>query len=424
MPKVSATAHNYDATMHLVVVSDSERFGGAAVAADRFVRDVRGVVRVSRLVNSPAVDPSPVVRKTVTQPQVVARLGSRILADGWRTIAQRAATRQFRRAFARLRPDIINLHNLHDAEWAGWGPEVVSTCAETAATVWTLHDMWSFTGGCAYSFGCTRFVTGCDNKCSCPNEWPKPPATQLEKRWEERAQLVAKHPSLVAVAPSEWLATQARLGVWRQHRVDVIPYAIPLHIYKPKSRDLARASLGIDTKRMVLMASAMDLAERRKGGDFLVDAMKHLRDLDVDLITVGKSRLPVTVKGTNYHLGVVKTEAELVNAYNSADVFIHPAIVDNLPNVVLEAIACGTPVVAFPVGGVPEMVRPGQTGWLAEQTTSAALAEAILDAAENVRQGVDLRSACRAISDSEYAPHVQRDRYLRLFFELTGRRIH
>ena len=108
-------------------------------------------------------------------------------------------------------------------------------------------------------------------------------------------------------------------------------------------------------------------------------------------------------------------------AYNAADLFIHPALVDNLPNVVMEAIACGIPVVGFPIGGVPDMVRPVQTGWLASEVSPEGLARAIDIALNDVKQGLDLRHSCRAVAEAEYSAGLQAQHYLSLYQSLCDK---
>src|SRR5262249_5214313 len=125
------------------------------------------------------------------------------------------------------RPDIINVHNLHGAAPWGWGPRLVEVCLEFAPVVWTLHDMWSFTGRCAYSYDCEKFISGCDASCPTPDEEPKLPAERIHAAWEERRALYARHvDDLVIVTPSRWLAEQARRGMFARHRIEVIPYGL------------------------------------------------------------------------------------------------------------------------------------------------------------------------------------------------------
>jgi glycosyltransferase involved in cell wall biosynthesis len=139
------------------------------------------------------------------------------------------------------------------------------------------------------------------------------------------------------------------------------------------------------------------------------------------LVTLGAGSFADNIDGVNVEsLGYVDHERTKILAYNAADVFVHPARVDNLPNVVMEAIACGTPVIGLPVGGVPEMVRHGQTGWLADKATSASLAETIDCALEDLAKGVSLRGGCRAVAEADYAVERQASRYIGLFASLMN----
>jgi glycosyltransferase involved in cell wall biosynthesis len=107
-------------------------------------------------------------------------------------------------------------------------------------------------------------------------------------------------------------------------------------------------------------------------------------------------------------------------AYNAADALLHPAPVDNFPNVALESLACGTPVIALPIGGLPEIVRPSVTGWLAQDPTAAGLGQAVNEALTALEDGVDLRPVCRHLAEMEYPLELQATRYRRLFTDLTA----
>jgi glycosyltransferase involved in cell wall biosynthesis len=104
-----------------------------------------------------------------------------------------------------------------------------------------------------------------------------------------------------------------------------------------------------------------------------------------------------------------------VLAYSAADVFVHPSRADNLPSTVMESIACGTPVVSFNVGGTPEMVRPGETGWLANEANASALAATLDQVCGEIAAGSNLRNACRAVAETEYGDELQARRYISLF---------
>ncbi|OEU49622.1 MAG: hypothetical protein BA861_09085 [Desulfobacterales bacterium S3730MH5] len=276
--------------------------------------------------------------------------------------------------------------------------------------------MWSFTGRCAYAYDCRKFIVGCNDSCPTHGEYPALARERIAYVWKQRQRILAEHPNLVAVCPSRWLAQEALAGSWSNHRVEVIPYGLALKAYRPIDRDLARRALGIETPGPVLLTVAERLTDRRKGGGILIEAMQHILSRPLTWVTMGHGRPSIHVDGLHiHHLDYVDHERTKVLAYSAADVFVHPAPVDNLPNTVMEAIACGAPVVGFGTGGVPDMVRPGQTGWLSEETTAQALATTIEKALADICQGSDLRTSCRTVAETEYGLDLQARRYLELF---------
>jgi glycosyltransferase involved in cell wall biosynthesis len=148
----------------------------------------------------------------------------------------------------------------------------------------------------------------------------------------------------------------------------------------------------------------------------LLDAIARVRTRPLTLLLLGEGPLAIRDPEITVHaLGYVDHDRTKVLAYNAADVSVHPAPVDNLPNTVLEALACGTPVIGLPIGGVPEMVRPGKTGWLADAATAEALAAALAQALDDVVSGIDMRQSCRQVADDEYSQDLQASRYVHLF---------
>ncbi len=405
--------------MRVLMLSDNESMGGAAIAASRLAAALvdRGLEVIRAVGRADGHDHPWATRTLVTwREQVLMRALGRISERLRMVVVGRVTGGRLKRLLDEVQPDVANIHNLHNA---GWSAELVAVCARHAPTVWTLHDMWSFTGRCAYSYDCRQFISGCDAACPTSAEYPPLSPRLIAGAWKRRGRLFAACADLVAVCPSNWLAQDARAGFWAGHRVEVIPYGLPLDIYVPTGQALGRGALGVNSTGPVLLAAAQDLNERRKGGAILVQALQKVRHRPFTLMTLGHGHLPVAAEGVGLHsLGYVDHERTRVLAYNAADLLVHPAPVDNLPIVVLEAIACGTPCVGFEVGGVPDMVRPGVTGWLAQDMTADALATAIEDALATIEEGTDLGSSCRAIAESEYAAEIQAQRYLTLFGSL------
>lgn len=406
--------------MHLVMVSDFETSGGAATSASRLAQGLHEAGhKVTRIVSRPDQQPHPWT--TVTSPLfLMGRAALRMhLRNVWGPVSRRLSIGVIHRLLSDLTPDVVNVHNLHSAFDLGFSPNLLRACVRHAPTVWTLHDMWSFTGRCAYNYDCRKFVAGCDSTCPTPTEYPALSPRKIAGAWRSRLGLLESSPQLVAVTPSQWLAWEAVSGLWSSNRVEVVPYGLSLDSHVVLDRTMARQALGIGEGGPVLLTSAEDLADRRKGGSLLVEALARLNTGPIVLVTLGHGGLVVNADGVDVvNLGFIDHERTKVLAYNAADIFVHPALADNLPNVVMEAIACGTPVVGFPVGGVPEMVRPGQTGWLAGEVSPEALVAAIDGAVQDIKTGNDMRSSCRDVAESEYDVRMQVHHYLKLFKSL------
>lgn len=407
------------------MISDLEMQGGAAIAAGRLADGlVAGGDEVFRFVKFPQGGP----HRWTTR-----LLGGRTRDRFTWGIVEKAARRvslrleawtqrvgllaRLRRELRRLRPDAISVHNIAHA---GWWPDLVRICQEEAPTVWTLHDMWSFTGRCGYRFDCAKFRTGCDAACPTAHEYPALAPDRIRTAWAMKKRALSESPALVAACPSRWLAAEARDGFWSGHRVEVIPYGLPVSVYEPIGRPLAREALGIQCEGPVLLFAADVLGERRKGGELLLEALSLLPRRPLTVLTLGHGEMPVRGDRIRHvPLGYIGHERTKALAYASADALVHPALADNLPLVALEAVACGTPVVAYAVGGLPEIVRPGVTGWLANSVTARGLADAILAGLEDRS---DLRDSCRRVAVTEYSSEIQAGRYRALFASLGARR--
>lgn len=409
--------------MHFVMLSDQETMGGAAIAASRLATAlVAAGHRVTRIVATPSGRHHPWTTLPVPAWTWLYRVLRRALpVAGREALDRRNAEQWLAKTLDQLRPDILNLHNLHGARLGGWSPHLAAICLEQAPTLWTLHDMWSFTGRCAYNGDCRRFVTGCTADCPTAHEYPALAPNRIAGAYAARQALYNACPDLVAVAPSRWLAAEAQAGLWCGRRVEVIPYGLPLDVFAPMDRAAARAALGVRPCGPVLLVVAQRLDDPRKGGALLAQALRGCRPRPLTVLTLGSGTLPLHEPDiAQIALGFVQDEQTMVCAYNAADVFVHPARQDNLPNVVLESIACGTPVVGLPIGGVPDIVRTDETGWLAAKADADALTEALENALTFIRDQGDLRASCRRIAESEYAAPLQAARYAALGKEMIA----
>lgn len=410
--------------MRVVMLSDLEARGGAAIAANRLARGLAATGQDVRFVTLvPDGNPSrpfvvwSLAEATRQGDRIIRRLPSRTAQH---LLRRPLALRALRSALDQLRPDVINVHNLHGGWPLGWSVRHVAECARRAPTVWTLHDMWSFTGRCAYSGDCLRYVGGCDAACPTPSEAPALAPALIGAAWRERRSTFNEAPRLTAVAPSRWLAARAAEGLWRDHTVEVIPYGLPLATFAAHDRAAARQALGLDVAGPVLLAAAAQLDDPRKGVAALVESLRSVERRPLTLLLMGAATPPaVSADVRVVALGLVNSPARQSLVYSAADLYVHSALADNLPNTIMESLACGTPTLAFDVGGVGELVRPGRTGWLVGEVSPAALARGI-DAALAALDRDDLRGPCRAVAAAEYGDDLQATRYLGLFERLRA----
>ncbi len=405
------------------MVSDWETAGGAAIAASRLADGLAALGHeVLRIVRKCDGKQHGWRTSTSGYPELSVRLRlmSRLSQYHREHAVAAAAEEQLAAIITEFHPDIINLHNLHGGTDAGWSWRMAEACAQTCPTVWTLHDMWSFTGRCVYAYGCRQFMTGCGGNCPSAGEYPSLDPSRIAAAWESRRDVFQKASSLVGVSPSDWLKGEAKAGLWKNHRVETIRNGLPLDKYCPLSQQAARRELGIHQPGPVILAVAQNWDDRRKGGCYLEKMIEQTAIRPLTLVLLGGGAPPKAGAGVAVHpLGFIDDERTKALAYSAADLLLHPAPVDNLPNVVMEAIACGTPVVAFPTGGVVEMVFPGRTGWLASNVSAGALKEATETAISQINKGLSLREACRQFALGEYGQDLQARRYVALFSDMS-----
>jgi glycosyltransferase involved in cell wall biosynthesis len=274
--------------------------------------------------------------------------------------------------------DVIHLHWVATAQTPASLRKLLDT---EKPVVWTLHDEGPFTGGCHYTAGCTGFRHACEACVQLRKDPLLVPSVVLR----DKAQLLAES-QLTLVAPSVWLAEQARTSaVFGGSRIEVIPNGVDTDMFRVRSRREARGRLGLDPDAVYVLCGA-NHEERRKGVASLDAALARvvhdprLAARDVRVLWAGHEPSNGLFKGLAVtNLGRLETEDEMAQAYAAADVFVLPSLEDNLPNMLLEAMACGTPVIAYAVGGVVDVVEDGVDGRLAEVGDDHALAEGIAD---------------------------------------------
>ncbi len=287
----------------------------------------------------------------------------------------------------------------------------------------TLHAMWSFTGHCYYSYDCERWKIGC-GRCPYPDIPPriKRDATHLEwtlKKW-------AYHHSNLAIAtPSAWLTELAKQSILNRFPIHHIPNGIDTEAYYPIDSEKSRFELGIPLGRKVLMFSAINIRNRRKGGDLLLKALKSLPEslkAETILLVMGKGfeTIAESIDFQVLNMGFISDSHRKALCFSAADLFLCPSRADNLPVVLQESMACGTPMVSFRVGGIPDLVRPGITGYLAESEDVQDFRNGIVKLLEDDSLRNSMKQQCRAVALAEYSYDVAAQRYVHLYKSLLN----
>ncbi len=315
-----------------------------------------------------------------------------------------------------LNPDIVNLHFIG----AGTFP-IRDFPRLNCPIVWTLHDMAAFTGGCHYSGGCERFREKCG---FCP-VLTSESANDLSRRNWDRKESAWKDLDLAIVCPSEWLALEARRSSLMTHqRVQVIHNGIDLTRFRPVDKDVARRTLGLPVDRFLIAFGAASLSDSRKGLALLWEALRGFES------QVAKDRWELVVFGSGAwnspdssvpvrNLGDISDDEKLALVYSAADVFCAPSREENLANTALESLACGTPVLAFRIGGFPDIIDHRRCGYLASPFEIGSLADGLQYMYSRSETGEGFREASRKRAEELYDERIAASRYLELYRSLV-----
>ena len=311
--------------------------------------------------------------------------------------------------------DLLNFHNLHSGYF---NYLAVPKLTEHKPAVFTLHDMWSFTGHCAYSYRCDRWQQGC-GQCPDLNIYPSVKRDNTSWEWKLKDWVYSRS-NLTIVTPSNWLTKQVQQSMLNRFEIHQIPNGIDTEAYQPIDSEKCRFILGIPNNKKVLMFGAANIGDSRKGSDLLVEALSKLPEslkTETILLTFGcgGENIANIVGIETIDLGYVSSDRLKAIAYSAADLFIFPTRADNLPLVLQESMACGTPMVSFKVGGVPDLVRHNITGYLATPEDSNDFGRGIIQLLEDRQLRTEMKQNCREIALSEYSLELQTQQYLKIY---------
>ena len=411
--------------MRVLIVNTAERTGGAAIAANRLLHALNhNGVEAQMLVRDRKTDASEVVNIPPSwrlKAKFVWERGVIWLANG---LSKKGI---FQVDIANTGTDITRMPEFQQADvihlhWVNQGflslGNLERILASGKPVVVTLHDQWHFTGICHYSSDCEKYRTQCEH---CP--MLKGHVMDLARRVFDRKRAMYEGRNLTFVGCSRWMADMARQSRLTQgHTVTNIPNAIDTDVFKPIDKVAARQRHHLPADKKLILFGAQRITDERKGFRFLTEACEHIAmhhptlPQQLGVVVLGgdaqsvKEALPLPVYTVNY----LSNEKEIAELYNAADLFVTPSLRDNLPNTIVEAMACGTPCVGFNVGGIPEMIHHQQDGYVADYCDSLDFAQGIAWCLNEQRQPA-LDTAARATALAIYGETAVAQRYQAIY---------
>ena len=376
--------------MRVLIVNTSERTGGAAIAANRLMEALK----------NNGVKAKMLVRDKETEQITVATIPQSPMLKAkfvWERMVIWSANHfsknnLFQIDLANTGTDITSLPEFKEADvihlhWINQGylslKNIRRIIDSGKPIVWTMHDMWPFTGICHYSGACTNYRTSCHH---CPLLVSGGGRNDLSNQIFKRKQQMLRGAHITFVACSKWLEEMAKSSALLiGQRVTSVPNTINANVFRPTDRRQARLQYNLPLEKKLLLFGSVKATDKRKGLDYLIEACKILHDKEPELsdqlglILVGKQaeQMRDSFPFPVYAIDYVDHERRMAQLYNAADAYVTPSLEDNLPNTIVEALSCGIPCVGFRIGGIPEMIDHETNGYLAQPRDAADLATGI-----------------------------------------------
>ena len=370
--------------MRVLIVNTSERTGGAAVAANRLMKAL----------NNNGAKAKMLVRDKETESLTVVPLphSSRLR---WNFFWERLVIfcrlhfsrhHLFEVDIANAGSDITKLPEFQEADvihlhWVNQGmlslKGIQKILQSGKPVVWTMHDIWPATSLCHVTLGCQHFTSQCGNCRLLPGGGSS--HDYSTRIWQRKQRMLADE-NIYFVACSHWLESEAkRSALLKGQKITSIPNPIDTRIYKRGNKQEARQRLGLPLEKKLILFASQRVTNVNKGMDYLIEACRQLQISDAAVVILGGHAEEVVSQLSleAYPLGYVNEEQRIVDVYHAVDVFVLPSLSENLPNTIMEAMACGVPCVGFKVGGIPEEIDHRRNGYVAEYRSAEDLARGI-----------------------------------------------
>ena len=370
--------------MRVLIVNTSERTGGAAVAANRLMKALNNHgAKAKMLVRDKDTD-----SLTVVPLPHSPRLRWQFLWERLVIFCRLHFSRHhlFEVDIANAGSDITKLPEFQEADvihlhWVNQGmlslKGIQKILQSGKPVVWTMHDIWPATSLCHVTLGCQHFTSQCGNCRLLPGGGSS--HDYSTRIWQRKKRMLADE-NIYFVACSHWLESEAKRSALLQgQKITSIPNPIDTRIYKKGDKQEARQRLGLPLEKKLILFASQRVTNVNKGMDYLIEACRQLQISDAAVVILGghAEEMVSQLSLEAYPLGYVNEEQRIVDVYHAADVFVLPSLSENLPNTIMEAMACGVPCVGFKVGGIPEEIDHRRNGYVAEYRSAEDLARGI-----------------------------------------------
>lgn len=369
--------------MKILIVNAYDSEGGAARAAYRLHKALLAAgVQSNMLVQKKLTDDPTVVGKVTKKQKLLSKIKPHVDQIPVRFYREKSANLfspawfsfgDILKQINEIQPDIVHLH------WICKGTLSLDEIARIKAPiVWTMHDSWAFTGGCHIPEECTKYI----NRCGyCPSLGSNRAHDLSEKVFARKQKTYAQKINIIVVAVSKWLQSCAtNSALLKNKNVLCIPNAIDTKVFEPIDKTLAKSILNIgNKKRLVLFGAMSATSDLNKGYKELIDALNQLSCSDIEIVVFGSGqpKASLTSKYKIHYVGYLYDDIALKVLYSAADVMVVPSLMEAFGQTASEAMACGTPVVAFYTTGLLDIVEHKNNGYLAKAFDTADLARGI-----------------------------------------------
>ncbi|GHU94480.1 glycosyl transferase [Bacteroidia bacterium] len=407
--------------MKILILSTFERNGGAAVAANRLMHALNKAGHEAKmLVRDKQTDDENVV--SINTNWLKKKLNFlRFAYERWVIFVQNRFSRKnlFAVSIANTGTDIsyhplVKAADIIHLHWVNQGflslKDIEKLTKLGKPIVWTMHDMCCFTGICHYVGTCNRYQMQCHD-CSFLQH---PTDNDLSLAVFEKKTFFTNKINYVGC--SHWIAACAKQSsLLKNAAITNIPNPIDITQFQPIEKQAARQKLMLPTGKKLILFASVKLSDTRKGMAYFVETCRQLAGSEIEIVFFGgqiDENIVHTIPLNTNHLGYLKTPADIAAAYSACDIFVIPSLEDNLPNTIMESMACGTPCVGFDVGGIPEMIDHQKNGYVAQYKNAEDLAKGILFCLEN---NTELSANAREKVLKTYAEDIVAQQYLNLY---------